>query len=247
MGALVLVHGSGHGSWCWRRVAPLLERQGHTVTAVDLPGNGKDATALKDVTLDTYAGYVADILRQQPEPAVLVGHSLGGLTITQAAEECPEQIAALVYLTAVLLPSGHSFFGPTPPDPADPAAVRRTLEGRGSWNVADDLTYVVYKEELAQERFYNDCAPEDVAWAKSLIVPQPVGPLLAPLQTTAERFGRVPRIYIECLKDGALFPERQREMYESLPCREVITLNTGHSPFLNAPDELAAHLHRLAA
>ena len=246
MGAFVLVHGSGHGSWCWQRVAPLLEQQGHTVVAVDLPGNGKDATPLQEVTLDTYAGYVAGLLRQQPESAVLVGHSLGGLTITQAAEECPEQVAALVYLAALLLPSGHCFFGPTPPDPADRPALRRTLEERGTWQVANDLTYVVYQEELAQGRFYNDCAPADVAWAKSLIVPQPVGPLIAPLHTTAERFGRVPRYYIECLKDGALFPERQREMYESLPCREVISLNTGHSPFLNAPAELAAHLHRLA-
>lgn len=242
MSTYVLVHGASHGSWCWQRVTPLLEERGHRVTAVDLPGNGHDDIPPAEVTLDTYAGHVCRILEQQPEPALLVGHSLGGLSISRAAELCPDRVRALVYLTALLLRPGEAFI----PVTSESGGVREALLTRTSWDVADDLSHVVYKEELAQHRFYNDCAPEDVAWAKSMLVPQPAAPIVTPMATTEANFGRVPRVYIECLKDQALVPERQREMYANLPCRRVISMDTGHSPFLSAPEELAEHLHHLA-
>ena len=110
MANYVLVHGSAHGSWCWERVVPLLQEQGHTVTAVDLPGNGHDDTRhLAEVTLETYAEYLCGVLDSQDGPSVLVGHSLGGISISRAAELRPDKVAVLVYLTAVLLPDGETF------------------------------------------------------------------------------------------------------------------------------------------
>ena len=88
MTTFVLVHGASHGSWCWDKVVPLLEAQGHQAVAVDLPGNTYcefDIPAAQ-VNLDTYANHVCRVLDRLGEPVVLVGHSLGGLTITQAAE-----------------------------------------------------------------------------------------------------------------------------------------------------------------
>ena len=243
MANYVLVHGSAHGSWCWEKIVPLLRDQGHTVVAVDLPGNGHDDTALADVTLETYAEFLCGVLDSLDGPAVLVGHSLGGISISRTAELRPDKIAVLVYLTALLIPEGQAFM---PAASSDPADVRRALEARTSWNIAEDLTHVVYKPELAQQRFYNDCTQEDVDWAKSMIVPQPVGPLISPMRVTDANFGTVPRVYIECALDNAVTPEHAREMYSALPCIEVITMQTGHSPFLSAPDDLVAHLHSLA-
>lgn len=243
MANYVLVHGSAHGSWCWQRIVPLLEGKGHTVVAVDLPGNGHDDTPLADVTLETYAEYLCGVLDSLDAPAVLVGHSLGGISISRAAELRPDRVAVLVYLTALLLEDGETFM---PAASSEPDEVRRALETRTSWNIADDLTHITYKPELAQHRFYNDCAPEDVAWAKSMIVPQPVGPLVSPMRITDANYGRVPRVYIECALDNAVTPERAREMYTALPCAEVITMQTGHSPFLSAPEELARILDGLA-
>ena len=243
MANYVLVHGSAHGSWCWERIVPLLQEQGHTVTAVDLPGNGHDDTPLAEVTLESYAEHVCGVLDASGAPSVLVGHSLGGISISRAAELRPGKVAVLVYLTALLLPDGATF---TPATSREPDEVRRALETRTSWNISDDLTHVTYKEELAQHRFYNDCAPEDVEWAKSKIVPQPVGPLVSPLRITDGNFGRVPRVYVECALDNAVTPETAREMYTAIPCNEVIEMQTGHSPFLSAPEELAGHLHALA-
>ena len=243
MANYVLVHGSAHGSWCWERVIPLLREQGHTVVAADLPGNGHDNTPLADVTLDTYGQYVSGVLDAQDAPSVLVGHSLGGLSISRAAELRPHRIAVLVYLTALLLEPGQAFM---PAQSSDPDDIRRALATRDSWNISDDLTYVTYKPELAPHRFYNDCTPEDVAWAQSMLVPQPIGPLIAPMSITAANYGRTPRVYIQCAQDHAVTPQRAQEMYTAQPCAEVITLPTGHSPFLSAPNELARHLHTLA-
>ena len=243
MAIYVLVHGSGHGSWCWDRVTPLLQAYGHQAVAVDLPGNGHDDTPLGEVTLDTYARRLCQALDEQTAPVILVGHSLGGLSITQAAEYRPDKISVSVYLTALLFQPSETFVTPLS---NEPEAIRQALEERPVWNVADDLSYVVHDLEIAVNRFYNGCSPDDVAWARSMLVPQPVWPLVSSPQTTDGNFGRVPRVYVECLNDQAISPERQREMYTNLPCQQVISMNTGHSPFLVAPEELALNLHQLA-
>jgi len=65
----VLVHGAWHGGWCWERVARELASRGHDVAAPDLPSDQPGLTQLD------YAALIG------PEPdAVVVGHSLGGLT-----------------------------------------------------------------------------------------------------------------------------------------------------------------------
>ncbi len=246
MANYVLVHGSAHGSWCWERVAPLLRERGHKVTAVDLPGNGHDNTPLADVTLETYAQYLCGVLDALDSPSVLVGHSLGGISISRTAELRPGKVAALVYLTAALLDEGLTFMAAAAAASGEPYDESRALETRPSWNLAEDRSYVIYKPELAQHRFYNDCAPQDVEWAKSKLSPQPVGPLVSPMRITKGNFGRVPRVYIECALDNAVTPEWARQMYSALPCSEVITMQTGHSPFLSAPEELAQHLDGLS-
>ncbi len=247
MANFVLVHGSAHGSWCWERVVPLLEQHGHKVIAVDLPGNGHDDTRLSDITLDTYADHLCRVLDTLDGPAVLVGHSLGGISISRAAELRSDRVAVLVYLTAVLLQDGSTFmqaaWQAASHEPYDEA---NALESRPSWDLAADRSHVVYKPELAKHRFYNDCSQEDVERAKSMLVPQPVGPLVSPMRVSEENYGRVLRIFIECALDNAVSPEWAREMYTQLPCAEVITMQTGHSPFLSAPKELAGHLHTLA-
>ena len=242
MANYVLVHGSAHGAWCWERIVPLLERRGHKVTAVDLPGNGHDDTPMAEVSLNTYAEFLCGLLDAQDSPSVLVGHSLGGLSISRTAELRPDKVAVLVYLTAVLLPDGATFMGTV----SEESDLQKALEERPSWELAADRSHVIYKEELAQQRFYNDCTDQDVAWAKSMLVAQPVGPLVSVMRITDSNFGRVPRVYVECALDNAVSPEMARGMYTALPCAEVITMRTGHSPFLSAPEELAQHLDTMA-
>ena len=85
MSTYVLVHGSWHGAWCWHKIIPLLEQAGHQAIAVDLPGHGRDWTDARDVSLQSYVESVCDILDAQPEPVILVGHSRGGIVVSQTA------------------------------------------------------------------------------------------------------------------------------------------------------------------
>jgi len=102
---IILVHGTGHGGWCWYRVATLLRAAGHRVDAPDLAASGADARRLRDApTFEDYTRPLLDALRGLPggERAVLVGHSFGGMSVALAAETFPDNVAAAVLVTALL-------------------------------------------------------------------------------------------------------------------------------------------------
>jgi pimeloyl-ACP methyl ester carboxylesterase len=235
MSTYILIHGAMHGGWCWDKVVPLLEKAGHVVEAPDLPGHGRDTTPIREVSLQAYADRVCSVVDAQRDAVILVGHSMGGIVITQAAEYRPGKIEILVYLTAGLPRNGESSFQLAPPDAG--------LIGP-NLIMAEDRSCTL-KDEAIKEIYYGDCSDEDVARAKSLLVPQAVAPLATPVRTTEESFGRIPRVYIECLRDRAVPPSVQKRMYTALPCRKVISMDTSHSPFFSAPEELAAHLTSL--
>jgi pimeloyl-ACP methyl ester carboxylesterase len=107
MARIVLVHGAFSGAWCWEPVLPCLRAAGHTAQTVELPGSGEDRTPVAEVTLEAYAARVGDALGEGA-PAVPVGHSMGGIVITQAAAPYPDRVAALVYVTAFLPGDGQS-------------------------------------------------------------------------------------------------------------------------------------------
>ena len=123
MSTLVLVHGAWHGGWCWERVTPLLKEKGHEVVVVDLPGHGDSGVPFAEVTLAVYGNHAAEVLDEQVEPVMLVGHSMGGLVISEAAERRPEKIGLLVYLT-----------GPAP-GRGDPAG--NGADGRGVYGPSE--------------------------------------------------------------------------------------------------------------
>ena len=110
MATFVLVHGAFHGAWCWTKLVPELERRGHRAVAFDLPGSGEDKTPIEQVTLDGYIVRVSEVILRQPEPVILVGHSLGGISITAAAEHMPDRVRKLVYLCAFILRDGESLY-----------------------------------------------------------------------------------------------------------------------------------------
>ena len=216
---------------------PLLERAGHRVVARDLPGMADDKTPLTEVSLDSWTEFLCGVIDEQDEPVVLVGHSRGGLNITQAAEHRPDRTKRLVYLCAYLPRDGETVLGLTTSEPGG--------EVDANLVVSDDQVSVTLKDEAVEQVFYGDCSPEDIAQAKARLTPEPLAPASTPVSLTEENFGRVPRTYIECLADRAIPPSLQKRMFEASPCERVITMSTSHSPFLSAPEELAGHLLEL--
>jgi pimeloyl-ACP methyl ester carboxylesterase len=236
MSRFVLVHGAWHGAWCWYKVLPQLERSGHQVTAIDLPSLGRDRAPIAAATLERYADTVCEALAAGSDPAILVGHSMGGIAISQAAERSPERIKTLVYLTAFLLRDGETLIGAASQSPTRVTGL--TVRS------ADRLSTTV-NPQMLREIFYAQCAEEDVALAGALLQPQAVAPMATAQRLTAARFGRVPRVYIECLRDKVIDPALQKAMYLASPCEKVLCIDTDHSAFFSRPDELVSHLQKL--
>ena len=152
---------------------------------------------------------------------MLVGHSRGGIVISEVAERIPDRVRALVYVTAFMLEDGCSLQDAAAKDPdslVGPAMIPAPEQGS-----------VSIREDAVRELFYGQCSDADVVLAKSLLVPEPLAPLATPLRLTDARFGSVPRIYVECTEDKAMTLAAQRRMQEALPCRRRIVVRPIHS------------------
>jgi hypothetical protein len=161
--------------------------------------------------------------------------------ISQAAEAVPKKIHTLVYLSALLLRDGESVAEVFQSKPnADSVLLANFV-------VDEDHGYSTIREHALTDACYGCCSDEDVVLARLLIQPEAMSPLVAPIHTTAERFGSVRRVYIECLRDHALTPALQKAMYTAVPCESVMSIDTDHSPFFSKPDELVEHLIAIAA
>jgi pimeloyl-ACP methyl ester carboxylesterase len=234
MSTYILVHGAMHGGWCWHKIVPRLEARGHRVVAPDLPGHGIDRTPPDALTLEGYIERICTEIDAAPEPVILVGHSLGGMTVTGAAEARPEKIRRLIYVTALIPKDGESALQITSADPdvkPNPAMERLFYEGTGGVD-----------REVARSVFYAQCRDEDVALASSLLLPVGMAPVTTPLRVTERNWGRVPRRYIACTEDQALSIALQRRMAREADCERVVELGTDHSPFFSMPDALAEAL-----
>lgn len=239
MATFILVHGAWHGGWCFERVVPLLVDRGYHVLAPDLPGMGEDRTSLTDVTLDSWAKFVADLVRQQDEKVILLGHSRGGIVISQAAEYVAEHIQSLVYLAAFLIPNGETLWGTIKQHP-------RGTDRLPDLVLSSDKSTSTVANDAIRDTFYNTTSDEWQRRAAARIGPEPMANFLTPLILTDANFGQVPRTYIECLEDRAIPIALQRSMVSRLPCQRVITLDSDHSPFYSEPVALTSHLIELA-
>jgi pimeloyl-ACP methyl ester carboxylesterase len=209
------------------------------VVAPDLPGMGGSQAELAAISLDDWAQFAVDQCRALPAPVILVGHSRGGLVISQATEQDPDAMVALVYICAMLLPDGVSraqWKKSASPTPAFDAIIRHDSAGQFSTI-----------EPAGAAAVFAQLSPPDLAAdAVARLMAEPGAPRATPLSLTDARYGSVPRHYIECLQDRAIPISDQRAMQAVLPCASVTTLDTDHSPFLSAPRELADALIRIA-
>jgi pimeloyl-ACP methyl ester carboxylesterase len=238
---MVLIHGAWQGSWAWDAWKPVLAARGWAVHAVDLPGNGcnpEDRTRAADVSLRVYADHVARIVRACGEPVVLVGHSGGGITASQVAEEAPECIASLVYLAGMMLPDGVRFTdivqrcGVSHPE-TDFSGIGPHLE----WT-PDRLSTIV-PPQAARDIFLHDCDAAAATRAAARLRPQPEGGRNMAPRLSAARYGTVPRIYVEALQDRSLRLPVQRMMQSLSPGARRLSIDCGHVPQLAQPRQLA--------
>lgn len=239
----LLVHGAWHGAWCWNKVVPLLTAQGHKVVAIDLPGHGTDTTPPDDVTLDRYVSKVVDVAQQTGGKVVLVGHSMAGVVIAQAAEQLGlKKVSKLVFLDAFLPKNGDSVSSLAQLIEATlPKDTSRITIGK-ALIVAPNHKTSTFKPDLADVLFYHDCTDKDRQFAHQNLSRQAFAPLGTPVRLTDAVYGNIPKYYILCTEskdlDKTLLPTRVK-------CERVYRLKSSHSPFFSMPVELAALLQQI--
>ena len=148
-----LVHGAYHGSWCWERLTPELERQGHRVLTVDLPSEDPQAGAAE------YAAAALTAFGGAGDDLVVVGHSLGGLTIPLIAAARP--VRRLIFVAGMLPRPGKSQeeVVSAEPDMVLPGPERGAYRGPGG--------ETRWRPEAAAHWFFADCTADEAAWAAS--------------------------------------------------------------------------------
>jgi pimeloyl-ACP methyl ester carboxylesterase len=237
----VLIHGAFSGGWVWGPLAELLEQNGHTVEAPDLPGGGRDRTPVSEITLGAYAARICEVLAARPDPAVLVGHSMGGMAITQAAPRCSDRIASMVYVAAFLPQDGESLIALTELPEGEGDQVQANLV------VSGDPPVATMPAEASRAATYEHCSDEMAAWAIASRTPQPVFPFTEPVALDGFDFADIPRAYVFCGQDRAIPSALQRRMIAAAGCDPVFELDTDHVPQLSRTAELAEIMERLAA
>jgi pimeloyl-ACP methyl ester carboxylesterase len=230
MATFVIIHGAWNSSQCFDKLRHQLEKAGHEMIAPDLPGMGGDEATLAAVTLDGWASFTAKLCRTVAGPVILCGHSRGGMVISQAAEAAPEAMEALIYICAMLLPSGVSR-----------EAMRDILDPNPAFNairIAIPGGSILDTENAAAVLAQNLPLDQAKEFAKHLVA-EPAAPMRTTLSLTETRYGRIPRHYIECLQDRTIPITDQRRMQGLQPCASVTSLDSDHSPFLSMPETLA--------
>jgi pimeloyl-ACP methyl ester carboxylesterase len=240
MARFVLVHGAFGGAWSWEPVVGPLEGAGHTVETLDLPGGGDDATPVEEITLDSCAARVCEVLARRPEPAVLVGYSMGGAVVTEAAGRCPDRIASLIFVSAFMPANGQSLLDLTqlPEGAGDMIQANIVVEG--------EPPVASLSDEATAMAVYNCCPPEVAAAAVARRRPQAVAVFATPVSVDDERLASIPRSYVLTKQDNSIPVALQRRMIVEHPCERVVELDTDHAPQLSATAELVAALDELA-
>lgn len=220
-----LVHGSWHGAWCWEYLQNELESGGHKTIAIELPVEDVNAT------YDTYADVVADALSGETDP-VLVGHSRAGNVIPRVVGKIA--VKKLIFLCSSLEYStlhGYGYEENTSLPLRNPPEYHHGIR----W---DSDNHTIYDEELAKYYFYHDCNPEQQQWAVKHMRPQRK-PVTEPALSSRPA---VPHAYIVATEDRIIRPEWSRHIARKYLGVEPVSIESGHSPFLSVPVELAKQI-----
>jgi pimeloyl-ACP methyl ester carboxylesterase len=225
MHTFVLIHGGWHGGWCWNRVAKLLRQDGHDVFTPTLTGLCERSHLLTDaVGLKTHVDDVVNLLKWESlSDVVLVGHSYGGIVISQVAEQAASALRAIVFLDAFLPENGQSLANIAAPRVRELIAQARAS---GGTTIAPFPASVFNVNEA------------DRAWVDAKCTPQPLRTFIDTVSLSGARDRIARKAYIRATAydsatyDDALARTRAAgwRTYEA-PC--------GHDVMIDMPERLA--------
>ena len=234
----LLIHGAWEGAWSWKETTALLEKKGHSVYAIDLPGHGDDTTPTSEINLELYVNRVKEELAQMDGQVVLVGHSFAGFINSQVAEDMPEKIEKMVYVASAVPYDGKTAIEVFEED-EDSEFLENLI-------FSEDKSTATMSKETILDIIFTGATEEQMETVFPKLVVQATKPFFEKVHTTEENFGRVPKAYVETTLDKVISLKAQRLGQRKLEIREVLTLERGHVPLETAPKELADALHSIA-
>ncbi len=226
----VLVHGGGHGGWCWQRLARELRRRGHDVYTPTLSGFGErrhlDGEGL---TFETFVTDIVSVLEYEDlTDVVLVGHSMGGVIVPRVAEVARERIRSVVWMAAVVLDDDETLLEAVPQTPEIARAV-----------VIQDDGSVRTDAQLMIEALLPDGSGPERDWVLARHRPYPPMALVEPGRLTAFTALNMPAGYVLATLDCAIPPERARAFAARLPGVSYAEVEAGHDLMVTRPKEAA--------
>ena len=228
----VLIHGAWHGGWCWAGVIKELEQAGHTAEAPTMPGHQPEDDR-SQIQFSDYVDKLVEILNQQAEPVVLVGHSSAGFIMQAAAPKVPTKVAQLVFINAFILPNGKSQFDLVPPEASEGLTAAAQASPDNCVPVLDDFVRNVLMAGDPVEK-------QDALISR--LVPQPLALFTTPVDTRAFEQLSVPKSVVFCNKDTSLPPGAYLRMAQSLGEHKLIEVEGGHETLFTQPEVVAAVL-----
>lgn len=235
---IVLVHGSNHGGWCWERVVPLLEADGHAVHTPTLKGLAERADELTpEVGLSDHVDDIVGLLEGEDlQSVVLVAHSAGGAVMPGVADRCEGRLKRVVYLDAFVVHDGESLMDVEPPDSRQAFLDVAGEQGDG-WRIP--------AQESALKRWGLE-DPADREWVWERLTDMPLKATTDRVEAPLGAVNRLPRTFIDLTdpKNPGLIPSTDRARTEGMEMREIAT---GHDAMVSAPAELAELIDEIAS
>ena len=227
----VLIHGGGHSSRCWEPLLPLLDAP---ALALDLPGRGVHPGQLDEIHLsDWIDSAVADIERADVADAVLVGHSMAGLSIPAIIDRTHERVRHVVFVSCAIPPDGGSLFDLLPPSVAEMANAAPRSSAGVSLNPDQVVAMQCY-----------DMDEQQTAFTLQVVVPEAYWPVRDSVHLDGLR-RPVTRTWIKLMRDRTFAPTLQDEMAARAGCTAAVEIDSGHSAMISHPRQLAAALNAI--
>ena len=195
MAHVLLVHGGGHGAWCWVDVQRYLSGAGIDSTAIDLPGSGRDTTSRSSVTLQSYIDSVTTHIDAIDDDVLLVGHSIAGLTLPAATAARSDRICHVMYIAALITGSGERGIDSIPEE-------RRPSYFELAEQSPDNSFLPSF--QTAWDRFFPTLEEAQARDTYADLTPQPLGPYLDPNPVNVAHVD-TPSSYL-LLEDDRTFP-----------------------------------------
>lgn len=235
---MLLVHGAWCAAWAWENLIPELDRLGVSSKAINLPGHGDNTRSMWSVTLADYADAVVEAAASIEGPVIAVGHSMGGMVISEAGARAPEAFKALTYLAAFVPRDGERLISLSAKDK------QSKLNGAIKPHLFRGTTGL--DKNGLDDALFNDCSVKEASYGKSMIQENPIRPPFSRVQLN-EQFEAIPKHYIKCLADQSISPSHQQWMASRYEMRSLQDIDSGHMASLSSPKAVADALAKIVA